>query len=221
MINPNDVKLIIFDMDGTILPSLPPTYEAIKRAFKKLGWPVNFSPEEINKFFGVTVASTAGGLYEFITPPFSRLSIPEVREKVRDEYANAFREMAQPYPRVKETLATLRKRGYKLAQYTNASTRYLGVVMSTLNIRSYFDYVECIEDNHLTKPELINKIREHFGGLATAVVGDRVHDIAAARETGALSIGALYGYGGEEPMAADITINQFEDLLSIFDLRKP
>lgn len=40
MINPNDVNLIIFDMDGTIIPSLEIVYEAIKRAFAKLGWPL-------------------------------------------------------------------------------------------------------------------------------------------------------------------------------------
>ncbi|MGD0780215.1 MAG: HAD-IA family hydrolase [Dehalococcoidales bacterium] len=221
MINPNDVNLIIFDMDGTIVPSLPPVYESIKRAFNKLGWPVNFTPEEINQFFGVTTAATQGGLYEFITPPNSHLTIPEVREKVREEYEGVFRDMAQPYPGVKETLAALRKRGYKLAQYTNASTKYLGVVMSTLGMEDYFDYIECIQDNNLTKPELVRKIREKFGGLTTAIVGDRVHDIEAARETGSLSIGALYGYGDNEPKQADLAINKFDDLLSIFDKRLP
>ncbi len=221
MINPNDVNLIIFDMDGTIVPSLPPVYESIKRAFIKLGWPVNFSPEEINQFFGVTTAATRGGLYEFITPPDSHLSIPEVREKVRAEYEETFRDMAQPYPGVKETLATLRKRGYKLAQYTNASTQYLNIVMSTLDMEEYFDYIECIQDNNLTKPALVRKIREKFDGLTTAIVGDRVHDIEAAKETGALSVGALYGYGDDEPKQADLTINKFDDLLSIFDRRLP
>jgi HAD superfamily hydrolase (TIGR01549 family) len=221
MIHPNDVNLIIFDMDGTIVPSLPPVYESIKRAFNKLGWPVNFTPEEINQFFGVTTAATKGGLYEFITPPNSHLSIPEVREKVREEYDRVFRDMAQPYPGVKETLTTLRKRGYKLAQYTNASTQYLNIVMSTLGMEDYFDYIECIQDNNLTKPELVRKIREKFGGLTTAIVGDRVHDIEAARETGSLSIGALYGYGDDEPKQADLEINKFDDLLSIFDRRLP
>jgi HAD superfamily hydrolase (TIGR01549 family) len=221
MINPNDVNLIIFDMDGTIVPSLPPVYESIKRAFQKLGWPVNFSPEEINQFFGITTAATKGGLYEFITPPNSHLTIPEVREKVREEYDVVFRDMAQPYPGVKETLAALRKRGYKLAQYTNASTKYLSVVMSTLGMEDYFDYIECIQDNNLTKPELVRKIRAKFGGLTTAIVGDRVHDIEAARETGSLSIGALYGYGDDEPKQADLAINKFDDLLSIFDRRLP
>ena len=78
MINPNDVNLIIFDLDGTIIPSLPAVYESIKRAFSKLGWTVTFSPEEINRFFGITTASAKGSLYDFITPPDSHLSIDEV-----------------------------------------------------------------------------------------------------------------------------------------------
>jgi HAD superfamily hydrolase (TIGR01549 family) len=221
MINPNDVNLIIFDMDGTIVPSLPAVYESIKRAFSRLGWAVNFSAEDINKFFGLPSVVGGGGLYEFITPPDSQLTIPEVREKLLEEYKDTFREMAQPYPGARETLETLKKRGYRLAQYTNASTRYLNIVMSTLDTGKYFDYIECVRENNLTKPELVKKIRERFGGVTTAVVGDRFHDIEAARETGSLSIGVLFGYGGEEPEKADITIGSFDELLAIFDRRLP
>jgi uridine kinase len=93
--------------------------------------------------------------------------------------------------------------------------------MSTLGMSEYFDHIECIEDNGLTKPELARKIIEQFDGLTTAIVGDRVHDIDAAKETGALSIGVLYGYGEDEPKKADLTINKFSDLLAIFDRRLP
>jgi uridine kinase len=124
------------------------------------------------------------------------------------------------FPKVKETLAMLRKRGYKLAQYTNSSTQYLNTVMSSLSLRDYYDYVECIEDNHLTKNELAKKIKEHFG-VEAAIVGDRCHDIEAARENDCLAIGALYGYGEKEPEAADLTIKTFADLLTIFDRKLP
>ncbi len=222
MINPNDVNLIIYDTDGTIIPSLPAVYEAIKRAFARLDWPVNFSAEEINKFFGMPSGSAMGsGLYEFITPPDSHLSTEEVRDRVRDEYHDTFKEMADTYPGVRETLATLRKRGYKLVLYSNAAVRYFDTVISTLNISEYFDYTECVQENGLTKPELIRKIRDKFGGLAAAVVGDRHHDIEAAGETGCLSVGCLFGYGGEEPQQADVTINSFNELLNIFDRRLP
>jgi uridine kinase len=140
---------------------------------------------------------------------------------VRKEYKGTFHDMAQTYPGVKETLSTLRKRGYKLAQYTNASVMYLDIVISSLNIREYFDYIECIQHNNLTKPELVRKIREKLGDLTAAVVGDRSHDIEAARDTDSLAIGVLFGYGREEPKQADITISKFNELLSIFDRRVP
>ena len=220
MINPNDVNLIIFDLDGTIVMSQPLVYEAVKRTFKKLGWPVTFQKEEMNKFIGVSVASTAGSLYEFITPNNSPISAEGVRELVRAEYPGIFKDMAITFPGVKETLTTLRRRGYKLAQYTNGSTAYLNTVMSSLGLRDYYDYVECVEDNHLTKNQLAAKIKKHFG-LEAAIVGDRHHDFEAARETGCLSVGAIFGYGDKEPEEADLTINQFSDLLTIFDRRSP
>jgi phosphoglycolate phosphatase-like HAD superfamily hydrolase len=213
MQTPNDVNLIIFDMDGTILPSMKPVYEAIKRAFAKLGWAVRFREEDIKKFFG----TSSGELYPFIIPAESHLPWQEAREKIRAEYATSFRELAVVFPGVMETLDTLRKRGYSLALYSNSSTVYFDIVISALGIRDCFDYVECVGENDLTKTELVRKIRENFGGLKAAIVGDRIHDIESARETGSLSVGVLFGYGEEEPEQADITINRFDELLSIFD----
>ncbi len=222
MINPNDVNLIIFDTDGTIIPSLEIVYDSIKRAFAKLNWPVNFSAQDINQFLGQPSASAPGsGLYQFITPPGSHLTPAEVREKVREEDKDTFQEMAQTFPGVRETLETLRKRGYRLALYSNASAFYFDIVTSALNIPGCFDYAECVHENDLTKPELVRKIKEKFGGQAAAVVGDRFHDIDAARETDSLSVGVLFGYGGNEPEQADVTINKFADLLAIFDRKLP
>jgi phosphoglycolate phosphatase len=217
MINPNEVNLIIFDMDGTIVPSVTPVYEAIKRAFAKLGWPVTFSPRDIMPFFGVSAPDSGGGLYGFIRPEGSPLSWNDIRLKIIAEYDDTFREYAAPYPGVKETLEKLRKRGYRLVQYSNGSVSYLNTVIDALGLRDYYDHIECVQEHGLTKATLIQKIRGIFGGATAAIVGDRYHDIEAARANDCLSIGVLFGYGGEEPEQADLTINKFDDLLSIFD----
>jgi len=217
MINPNDVKLIIFDMDGTIIPSLEIVYEVIKRAFAGFGWELKYSAEDINQFIG----TVSGELYQYIIPPEHSSRWEELRDRARAEYGGIFRESAETFPGVRETLTALRKRGYKLVLYSNASTLYFDVVTSSLNILDYFDYAECVHENDLTKSELVRKIREKFGGLDTAIVGDRFHDIEAARETDSLSVGVLFGYGGNEPERADITISSFEELLFIFDRKLP
>ena len=217
MINTDEIDLIIFDMDGTIVPSLEIVYEAIKRSFAALGWELKYSAEDINRFIG----TASGILYQNITPPEHSHRWEELRDRTRVEYTSLYRESGSTFPNVKETLDTLRKRGFRLALYSNASTQYFDTVLTSLQIKDYFDYTECVHENNLTKPELVRKIKEIFNSTTTAVVGDRDNDIEAARETDSLSIGVLFGYGGKEPEEADHTINQFDDLLQIFDRKRP
>jgi HAD superfamily hydrolase (TIGR01549 family) len=216
MINADEVDLIIFDMDGTIVPSLEIVYRAIKKSFAALGWKLKYSAEDINEFIGTPSIE----VYRHITPTEHSHRWEELRDKTRAEYGALFRKSVT-FPNVKETLGTLRKRGFRLALYSNASTQYFDTVLTSLQIKDYFDYTECVQENNLTKPELVRKIKGQFHSTATAVVGDRYHDIEAARETDSLSIGVLFGYGGEEPEQADITIKQFDGLLYIFDRKLP
>ncbi len=215
MVSPKDVDLLIFDTDGTITPTTRPVYDAIRKVFASLNWPVTFSSDDIQKFFGIT----GGELYKFIAPDGEDWQ--DIRDKAREEYAGSFREYGETYPGVKDTLKILRKRGYRLVLYSNASPVYFNTVKSALEIEDYFDYTECIGENNLTKPELIRKIKKKFGGIKATVVGDRYHDIEAAAETGSLSIGAMYGYGGNEPEKADVVINKFPELLNVFDRKQP
>jgi len=217
MINADEVDLIIFDMDGTIVPSLEIVYEAIKKSFTAFGWELKYSAEDINQFIG----TASGILYQNITPPEHSHRWEELRDRTRAEYTSLYRDSASTFPNVKETLDTLRKRGFRLALYSNASKQYFDTVLTSLQIKDYFDYTECVHDNELTKPELVEKIREILNCSTTAVVGDRDNDIEAARETDSLSIGVLFGYGGDEPQQADITIKQFDGLLDIFDRKLP
>ena len=213
MKNPGEVDLIIFDTDGTIIPSLETVYEGIRKTFAAFGWELEHSIEDINQYIGLA----SGELYKNIVPPPHRNRWEELRDRARAEYAALFQKSAVTFPGVKETLATLCQRGFNLALYSNATKSYFNNVISSLQIRDYFDYAECVDENNTTKPELVSKIKDVFHSTAAAVVGDRIHDIEAARETDSLSIGVLFGYGGEEPEQADITIRQFGELLDIFD----
>jgi len=216
-VNTHDVNLLIFDLDGTIVSSLKPTYEAIKRAFLKLNLPVQVSESEIEKYFG----ASSDEFYQAITSP-DRLSMwQEVRTRVRQEYESTLRDYGSVFPGVKETLIILRKRGYGLILYSNSSVRWFKSSISACYLESFFDYAECVEENGLTKADLIRKFIKKFGNPKAAIIGDRIHDIQAARETNSLSIGVLFGYGGKEPEEADITIAEFSALLNIFDRQLP
>jgi uridine kinase len=149
------------------------------------------------------------------------LSWQDIRLKVRLEYIDTLNDFASTYPGVKETLEILRKRGYTLALCSNSGINWFYTAISALNIREYFDHVECIEDRHYDKAQIIDKLKEEYNIPSAAVIGDRIYDIAAARRTGSVAVGALYGYGEKEPEQADVVISKFTDLLKIFDRKIP
>lgn len=212
-----DVELLIFDLDGTISSTTRPIYEAVKRAFNRLDLTLPLTAEEMEKYFG----TPSPEFYIALTPPGSHVTWQEIKEKIHEEQAETYRLFGDTYPGVKETLETLRKRGYKLALFSNSTPGYFDTVIDALEIRDYFDFTECIGKNNLTKSELAGKIRTEFGNPGTAVVGDRIHDLEAARDNNSLSVGSLYGYGGNEPEQADFIIGEFPELLDIFDRKLP
>ena len=216
-ISAGDVELLIFDLDGTISSTTRPIYEAVKRAFTRLNLTLQMSAEEMEKYFG----APSPEFYIALTPPGSNVTWQKIKEKIHEEQAETYRLFGERYPGVKETLEILRKRGYRLALFSNSTPGYFDTVIDALEIRGHFDYTECIGQNNLTKSELAGKIREKFSNPGTAIIGDRIHDLEAAHNTDSLSIGSLYGYGGEEPEQADLTINEFPALLDIFDRRLP
>ncbi|HNY35959.1 MAG TPA: HAD hydrolase-like protein [Candidatus Pacearchaeota archaeon] len=217
MINLNEVELLIFDFDGTIFQTIKPEIEAVKRAFSELGLNLDNIEEKVRGYIG----KTSEEAYKSILPPDKDLKWEELTEKVRMYRHSTILEYGEVFPDVAKTLQTLKERGYKIVLYSNASANYFKEVVSFLNIGKFFDYTECMEENNLTKAELIKKIRTRFAELNAAVVGDRIHDIEAAKENSIISVGALYGYNKEEAQKADLTISKFTDLLTIFDRKKP
>ena len=209
MINPNEVSILIFDLDGTISQSDKATFLVIKKAFTDMGIKKSLTEEDVRKNLGEPTESFFKNLLG--------LDYASRWEEVAEKYDPMIPEFAIAFPRVAETLDILKKRGYRLALCSNCGKKYFDSTLSKLNIRQYFDYAECHGENNLSKSEIVRKIIDKFPGLKSAVIGDKIHDIEAARENNALSVGVLYGYGKNEPEEADIKINKFPQLLEIFN----
>ncbi|MFA5086877.1 MAG: HAD-IA family hydrolase [Candidatus Paceibacterota bacterium] len=215
MINLREVELLIFDLDGTIFQTIKPEIEAVKRALFELGWQADNIEEKVKGYIG----KTSENAYKSILPPDKISQWKELAEKTRTHRSTAILKYGEAFPGAMETLQTLKQRGYKLALYSNASAEYFKQIISFLDIGKFFDYMECVEENKLTKIELVKKIKIELKESNAAVIGDRIHDIEAAKENNAISVGALYGYGKDEARKADLGINNFEELLDIFDRR--
>ena len=205
----NDVNLLIFDFDGTLCLSDEAILKVFKKAFSEIGIDVAVDKNKI--------ISNTGKPSEQFYKSILGLEHFHLWKELSKKYDPMIPQFETIIPGVKETLKTLRDRKYDLALYSNCEVTYFNSIFHFLKIKDYFDYTECVGENNLTKTELVGKIISKFQNSKSAIVGDRIQDIEAARENNVLSIGALYGYGKDEAEKADATIDKFSDLLDIFN----
>ncbi|MCK5474988.1 MAG: HAD family hydrolase [Candidatus Pacebacteria bacterium] len=206
----NDVNLLIFDFDGTLCLSDEAILKVLKKAFSENDIDVAVDRNKI--------ISNAGKPAEQFYKSILGSEYFHLWRKLSDKYDSTIPQFETIIPGVKETLKDLRDRKYNLALYSNCEVTYFNSIFHFLKIKDYFDYTECVGENNLTKIDLVDKIISKFPNSKSAIIGDRIQDIEAAKANNILSVGALYGYGKDEAEKADFTIDKFSDLLDIFKI---
>ena len=101
-------------------------------------------------------------------------------------------------------LKSLYEAGCKMAIASSKPGKYVAAILEKLGIDEYFSFISAPEIGHVnpTKQELIDAAVSALGAdkAKTVMVGDRLFDIEGAKLSGVASIGAVYGFGGEEEM---------------------
>ncbi|MFX0171723.1 MAG: HAD family hydrolase [Candidatus Hodarchaeota archaeon] len=215
----SQIDTIIFDFDGTLHRgeelSLPIFEQCLKSLFEKY---------KISKEYPTTeeILSQFGKQTEDIYPSLLKTNDPDMIEFfskcVEQSEVLAFNAgKGTLYPKVLETLDTLKKRKFKLALCTNARMDYFEAVVKRFKLADYFDLMTAAgQYPGKNKIWMVKNILNELNSKNFVVVGDRVHDIEAAKVNGGISIGCAYGFGSNEVNNADIRITAFEELQTIF-----
>nr|WP_257221143.1 HAD-IA family hydrolase [Acinetobacter sp. YH12226] len=124
---------------------------------------------------------------------------------------------------VTETLAELKRRGYRLFVATAKPTVYAKQILEHFDLAQYFTdiYGSELNGERTNKAELIQYILEQQKLQADQclMVGDREHDIFGARQNGIDTIAVNYGYGSQEELEVaqpKYKIDRFNQLLDYF-----
>ena len=112
---------------------------------------------------------------------------------------------------VPAALQKLKKDGYLLGVCSNASLRYISMVLTELG---FIDLIDCIQNilPGLAKMDTLQMLLQKVEPDAAVMVGDRHYDMEAAIYNHIPFIGCLYGYAPDEIKNADICINNGEEL---------
>ena len=225
------LKLLIFDLDGTLADTGQDITNALNYALEPFG--VNpYSVEETKTMVGSGISKLLESLIP-TTPPIPPLvrggkggvnneGLPNSKELVLSRfleyYDNHLIDNTSAYPNVHETLSELS--GYKKAILSNKREIYSIQVLEGLDMLQYFDVVWGSDSVREKKPSPVPVLdmMELFSvsKKVTVLIGDSNFDVEAGKAAGIKVIGVTYGFRSREFLKdADYIIDSFDEVLDI------
>lgn len=210
------VRLLIFDLDGTLVDSSQDIANAINYAVTPFGVrPLTAS--EIKEMVGSGVTKLIESLlpYEEIKK-FSGNPKEEAIERFLEYYSMHLLDNTEAYPGVRETLQKLG--GYKKAVISNKREVLSKGVLKGLGLLEFFDVVLGSDSVPEKKPSPV-PVLEVLKRLGVSkdeavMIGDSNYDIESAHAAGVRIITVTYGYRSREDLkSADFMIDSFGELI--------
>jgi phosphoglycolate phosphatase len=209
-----NIKLIIFDLDGTLVDSLDDLTDSTNAMLRRFG-----KGELTRREVRLLVGQGAKRLVERAMPAASAEDV-EAGIQLFLAYNDAhIADKTRLYPGVKETLSILGKQS-RLAVISNKYEAHCHKLLSVLGVAEHFCQVMGADSLPFRKPspEPLLKMMADCGVTATetVIVGDSSNDIMAGKGAGVVTIGCTYGYGEiSEIEDADYRIGRFPEFLDL------
>lgn len=207
----------IFDLDGTLLDTLPDLVVLTNRALEETGFPTHTEAEILSY-----VGSGARALINLAVPQGATDEGKELAlarwKALYPEYGYTY---TKPIAGIPEVLASLKARGANLGTLSNKFDAATCEVIARYLPRT-FDVVHGECEDIPRKPDptgLLRTIRE-LGSIPerTVYVGDSAGDIKAAHNAGCFGLGVTWGYNSAESLreaGADALIDTPSQMLGL------
>jgi len=208
---PVKIKLIIFDLDGTLVDSSIDITNALNYAI---------APYDIEKIQGQkTIRLIGEGLTRLIEKLLGEDKAgikPDVLKRFLYYYGEHLADFTRPYQGVTETLEKLEN--YKKAVISNKREAFSKKLLAELHLSEYFDVILGSDSVAEKKPSPapVYKVLEIMSLTPeeAVIVGDSNFDIEAGNAAGLKTIGVSYGYRDASTLKdADFIIDDIKALV--------
>lgn len=194
-------KLVIFDLDGTLNRTELFAVEVHRMVQAEMGWPSQ-TPEEIISTFGAPAKEGLDAL------------LPGADEETRQRYNKRVSEveydyihLADYYTGVPEMLDRLHEMGFATAVCSNASYRYISMVLEALGIIDKIDFIQPLEKGMTSKSQSLQELLQGLHPAFAVMVGDTAYDMDAANDNHIPFVGCTYGFRPQEMAEADYAVD--------------
>lgn len=197
-------KLVVFDIDGTLLRTETVSVPAYASVMPALGLPVP-EREQLLRLFGCNAAEFMQGLG---VPPSLAKDFLQTLDR---EESRQMALCGTCYDGALPLLRRLSPEGYEIALCSLCSPAYMEAFLRKFDLQGRIAACRS-EMQGSDKAVLLREILLEVAPDRAVMVGDRGTDIRAARENGIPSVGCLYGFAPEEAADADIAIASPQEL---------
>jgi phosphoglycolate phosphatase len=142
----------------------------------------------------------------------------------RERYSTVGLFENEVYPGVPGTLARLRAAGHRLWVVTSKPHVFARRILAHFALLALFeDVYGCELDGAFSdKADLVEHVlrAERLAAADTWMIGDRLHDIRAARRNGVRAVGVLWGYGPAQELLdarAELLVRSLDELVGAVD----
>lgn len=211
-------KAAVFDLDGTLINSLPDLAASGNILLASYGMPPH--PEDAYRYF---VGNGWRKLVERIMPEADEGRVEEALARYKAIYEGKMTERTKPYDGIPELLRGLRERGLALAVCTNKHVDAAKTLVEKYFPEGVFSVVEGDRPGVPKKPDPahLRAVMERLGVKPeeTLYLGDSGVDMETASRGGAYPVGVLWGFREKEELiscGAKLVIAKPEELFEKF-----
>ncbi|MDI6819410.1 MAG: HAD family hydrolase [Candidatus Hodarchaeaceae archaeon] len=214
------MKLILFDVDQTLVDALPHHEVAYERMFGEV-FGVNAKLTDIEFWGKITpnIIEEIAGLKGIPKKEVKRKLADAVRKLEAFFQESAAEGKVKVLPGVRELLANLKKRGHRLGVLTGNTEGITQGILRGSGLEGYFDlfvYGSGAKDRAELVGKAMAEAKYRFGREFLAkdlvIVGDSTHDIECGKPHDAMTIAVATGFHSKEELMKHKPDHLFEDL---------
>lgn len=209
------IRAVIFDLDGTLIHSLPGIANSLNHTLSLHAHPT-YSLDQVESFIG-------HGIAQLIAQAWPHpLTEPELAERVAEishHYANNWHSATTLYPQVAETLTTLTERNIPIAICTNKPHSLTGNIVKALLSDHPFTHAIGHSEQSPAKPAPTTPLAIaadlQISPSEIAFVGDSTVDTETAHNAGMIGFAALWGY--DNPLANNLPSTPLQNISDLLN----
>lgn len=217
-------EMVLIDVDGTLVDSVPDLAYCVDEMLKALELPVR-GEERVRHWVGNGVERLVRrGLVNDLNGEPDEALFEKAMPIFNALYAENTSKRSCLYPGVKEALDFLRTTDVKIGCVTNKAAQFTLPILKDLGIADYFEIVICGDTLAKKKPDplpLLHAAEQlSVQPQNSLMLGDSMSDVKAARAAGFSIICMSYGYNHGEDIRdyhPDAVVDRMDEIKQLID----